>query len=244
MYMNLKHFIVKVVIFLAKFIPNGMRFIILRGPLRGSLWIAGGAAGEAKGLSVILNLWESEQIEIAKELSSKNKICFDIGAYVGLYTLLFARYSKIVYAFEPFTRNISFLYKTLVLNSIENAVIIPSAVADINGIYMFKEGIYTATGKLDKKGKHPILCVSLDYFIEKTKIFPDIIKIDVEGAEVLVFKGAKKIFLKHKPIILLSTHGEKIKTDCLNFLKKMNYQDFIPLNGSSIENANEFLIKP
>ena len=90
--MNLKHFLIKVVIFLTKSIPNRMRFIILRVSLRGFIWIAGATSGKAKGLSVILNLCESKQIENAKELSLKNSICFDIGADVGLYTFLFARY--------------------------------------------------------------------------------------------------------------------------------------------------------
>ena len=118
--------------------------------MQGFVWIASAASGKAKGLLVILNLCESKQIENAKELSSKNSICFDIGADVGLYTLLFARYSKFVYSFDHLTRNISFLYKTLVLNAIENTVIIPCAVSNINEISWFKEGEYTAIGKLAK----------------------------------------------------------------------------------------------
>jgi len=239
-----KALIFKFIKFFGGIIPNGMQFIILLGPLKGYRWIAGAADGKAKGLSVLLNLYESKQIDIAKELSSKSTICFDIGAYVGLYTLLFARYSKFVYSFEPLPRNISFLYKTLILNAIKNAMIIPCAVADINGISWFKEGKYTARGRLTKRGKLPVMCISLDYFIEQIKIYPDIIKIDVEGAEWLVLKGAKNLILKRKPIILLSTHGKVVKHDCLTFLNNIKYQKIVPLNANSIKNATEFLAKP
>ena len=233
----------RLLVFFSKFIPTGMRFLVIKGPLRGFKWITGAAVGEAKGLSVLLNLAEPFQMDLAKKIAPKNGICFDIGANVGLYTLLFARYSRIVYAFEPFPRNICYLVKTLEINNVNNAIIVPCAVSDKNGLFWFKEGLDYSTGKLSNEGQQPVTTVSLDEFVEKGKIIPNILKIDVEGAEFQVIMGAKNLLLKHKPILLLSTHGEEVKKKCLHCLKKMNYH-INPINANSIDNASEFLIKP
>ena len=233
----------RLLVFFSKFIPTGMRLLVIKGPLRGFRWITGAAVGEAKGLSVLINMAEPFQMDLAKNISSKSSICFDIGANVGLYTLLFARYSKNVYAFEPLPRNISYLYKTLEINKIKNAIIVPCAVADKNGLFWFQKGIDYSTGKLSDQGHQPMTCISLDEFIMKSNVIPNVLKIDVEGAEFRVIKGAKNLLLKYKPILFLSTHGEEIKNNCLSYLKQLNYHHIKPINANSIEKASEFLIR-
>ena len=242
--MIFKEIFLKVFSFLSKFIPSGLPLIVLKGPLKGIKWIAGAGEGSAKGLSVLLNLSEPEQFNTAKSLIPKTGICFDIGANVGLYTLLFSKYSKFVYAFEPLPRNISYLYRTLALNNAVNVLVVPYAVSEENGFAWFQEGEHTSEGKLDKKGTQPVAVISLDYFIEKIKKYPQILKIDVEGAELDVLKGANNLLSNQKPIILLSTHGDQLKTKCIEYLKKLNYQQFIPINASTIKEASELLIKP
>lgn len=242
--MSLLHLFERFFIFFSKFVPRGMRLRILKGPLRGYKWIVGAAAGEAKGLSIILNLSEQEQIKIAKEIISKNNVCFDVGANVGLYSLLFSRYSKLVYAFEPLPRNLSFLYKTIEINQIRNVIIVPCAVADKNKLSWFQVGKNYSLGRLTTKGNQPVMVLSLDNFIKESLVVPDIIKIDVEGSELSVLRGSKNLLSESKPIILLSTHGDKVKKECLDFLKQLNYKILKPLDTDSIEKATEFLIKP
>ena len=242
--MNSENFFIKFLINFSKFIPRNIPLPILRGPLRGFKWITGAASGEAKGLSILVNFAEPKQIAIAKKLIREDFICFDIGANVGLYTLLFSRHAKSVYAFEPLPRNVLYLAKNLAFNSIKNVKIIPYAVSNINEPFFFKEGLNHSTGKLDNNGNIRILTISLDMFVSKTKIYPKLMKIDVEGAELYVLKGAKYLLSNKKPIILLSTHGYQTKIDCLKYLKKLNYQDIKIINASSFEKASEFVIKP
>ena len=236
-------FIVKFLIKIAKILPNGLPLIIIRGPLRGYKWIIGAAAGEAKGLSIIFNLIEKKQLNIANIISIKKGICFDIGANVGLYSLLFSKNSKSVYAFEPLPRNVYFLKRTLMLNKVRNVFIIPMAVSDKNGFSMFQKGINYSTGKLNKSGDFLVKTITLDSFVRKRKIFPNILKIDVEGSELVVIKGAKNLLVNYKPIILLSTHGNKIKIECLKYLKNLRYKSISPINANSIEEATEFIIR-
>ena len=79
--------------------------------------------------------------------------------------------------------------------------------------------------------------------MEKFNCIPDLIKIDVEGAEVLVLQGARKVLSEYMPIILLSVHSDSLREDCVSFIKGLGYQGIIPINSNDIETATELLIK-
>lgn len=225
-------------------IPTGMPLVIIKGPLKGFKLVMGAPAGSGKGVSIIFNRSEPERLKLTKDLILPNFICFDIGANIGIYSLLFSRYSKQTYAFEPLPRNLKFLYKTIKLNKAENVKVFPYAVADKDGISWFQEGNSVAEGKLDSKGTLRVQMVSIDNFIEKNKIEPNLLKIDVEGAELLVLEGGRNYLLKNKPLLLLETHGDTIKKKCFGFLEKIGYTYFKPIDSKSIEEANDFFIKP
>ncbi|MFW9971847.1 MAG: FkbM family methyltransferase [Candidatus Odinarchaeota archaeon] len=242
--MKFKDFLFKFVITFMKFIPSGLPLIILRGPLKGYKLIIGAPAGSGKGISFLFNLSEPERLKMVKNLISKNFVCFDIGASIGFYSLLFSRYSKLVYAFEPLPSNLNLLQKMLRLNKVKNVIIIPSAVADKNGESMFKAASNVAEGKLDASGTQKVSTISLDSFITKKKVMPNLLNIDVEGAELLVLDGAKNFLSKNKPIIVMETHGHLIKEKCFTFLKQIGYASFNPIGSDSIKVANDFIIKP
>lgn len=209
--LNFKHPSLKIFFFLIRLLPTGLTFKIIKGPLKGFKWITGAAAGSAKGISVLFNCAEKKQLKLVKKNIDKKSIFFYIGANVGLYTLLFARYSKKVFSFEPLPRNISYLYKTLKINNIFNADIIPCAISNENNIDYFKRGKNASMGMLSKNGDLPVITLSIDYFISKIGIIPDVLKIDVEGVELKVLKGTENLLKNHSPKIFLSTHGEKKK---------------------------------
>ncbi len=242
--MNLKKLLDKFFISLTKIIPTKIPLVILKGPLKGYKLIMGAPAGKGRGISVIFNRSEPERLKITKDLISPNFVCFDIGANVGIYSLLFSRYSKLIYAFEPFPRNLSFLYRMLKLNNIENVIIVPCAVADKDGLSWFQKAHSNAEGRLNTSGSQPVSVISLDTFIKESKLIPNLLKIDVEGAELSVLKGAKELLSISKPIILIETHGDTIKKKCFEFLKQMGYRYFEPIDSNSIREANDFVIKP
>ena len=242
--MIFKKLLYKILIIFTKFIPNGLPIPILKGPLKGFKLIAGAAAGAGKGLSIILNLSEPERLNKIEEKLPKNTVCFDVGANIGIYSLLLSKFSKRVYAFEPLPRNIIFLNRMLKLNKVRNVTIIPCAIADQNKESWFKEGDSCATGSLSEDGGYLIHTISLDTFFDKFKVSPSILKIDVEGTEVSVLEGSRNLLLKSHPIIIIEIHGDDIKKKCFNILKELNYQHFIPLDTNSRDTAKEFLIKP
>ena len=153
-------------------VPAGIPFKVLRGPLKGKKLIIGAPAGEGKGISVIFNLSEPRRLKLTSDLILKDDICFDIGANVGIYSLLFAEYAKTTYAFEPLPRNLSFLYRMLESNKVNNVVIVPCAVADVDGLTWFEAAESNAEGKVTENGTLPVPVVTLDTFIKKSIICP------------------------------------------------------------------------
>jgi FkbM family methyltransferase len=208
----------------ARLIPPGLPLPILRGPLQGAWWISGAAAGTGGGLSILVNQAEPEQLARAASLVTPESICFDLGANAGLYTLLWAKRAKHVYAFEPSPRCVAALHRTLALNRVKNATILPWAVGDRDlRLAFFSEGENVALGRLDEQGEQPTIVVSVDEFAAAFKVQPDVLKIDVEGAEVDVLIGAR-VTLDSRPAILLSTHTPALTDACLWRLKKLGYR--------------------
>lgn len=226
--------------FAACLVPTGMTLPILAGPLRGSMWIAGAAAGDGKGLSIILNRAEPRQLQLARSWVTPESICFDIGANVGLYTLLFGKCGQHVYSFEPVPRNVHYLYRVVSLNRLPNVTILPWAVSDRVEFTRFALGDNCAVGKLAAAGTQPAACVSVDEFIERYGAMPDLHKIDVEGAEERVLRGACGLLAGRRPRILLSVHSPELRRSCLTLLQNAGYRLLQPLDSPDIENAFEF----
>lgn len=227
---------------LAALLPIGLPLPILSGPLRGRKWITGAAPGPAKGLSVLINRCETGQLAEAERLVTGTSVCFDVGAHAGMYSLLFGLKGKTVFAFEPLPRNIAFLTRTLALNVLCNVRIIPWALAGKTGPSRFREGSHNSEGTLDAKGDMMVFTITCDTFCQTYATHPDVIKIDVEGAEIEVLKGAESTLKTFHPALLLSTHGDGPKKDCFEFLRGLGYQSFKPLDAEVVEKANEFSI--
>lgn len=223
----------------AGLVPAGLPLTVRSGPLAGMKWIAGAAAGKGKGLSVLFNRCEPAQLEFAKSLLSGGMTCYDIGANVGLYTLLFAKYAKTVYAFEPLPRNLRYLVQAINTNNLTNVQILPCALSDKDGIAMFEQNENCAMGSLAERGDITVLVKSGDLISIQTGSKPHIIKVDVEGAELLVLHGLRETISSNHPIILLSVHSAELRNDCLDFLSSIGYRNCRPLNGPTLDDCTE-----
>ena len=154
------------------------------------------------------------------ELAKKKKYVFDIGAHIGLTCLPLANVmdgSGKIYAFEPGSCNLYFLKKHLEANSVENVLVIEKLVGDRNGVNAnFYEG--DDVSGMNSMAKEPTLnrkkqveMTTIDDFSVESGVVPEIIKIDVEGAELLVLNGAVEVLTKHSPVIFLSVHPRQIR---------------------------------
>ncbi len=212
-----------------KIVPR-LPFPIVAGPLRGMKFVLGSLAGEGGGSSVYINRVEPEQTLAFVKTVRAGQTLFDIGANVGYYTLLGSRLvgaTGRVYAFEPAIRNIHFLYQHLVLNNVRNVIIISAACSEHTALAAFSGGSNYALGHLnigpEAPDSVPVPVLSVDEAVRATGVHPDVLKIDVEGAEMSVLRGARETLRLKKPRIFLSTHSDSLRRDCLDFLAHQGY---------------------
>lgn len=225
---------------------------VLRGRLRGARFVLGTLEGAGGGGSVYFDLVEPEQTAVFAENLNPGDVFFDVGANVGYYTVFGSRLVGArgqVVAFEPVVRNVSHLYRHIIINDLQNVSIIPSACSDEISLAAFSAGQNTAMGHLTErtdteKGNSSgnlnlVSTVTLDSVAEKLNRVPNVVKIDVEGAELAVLHGAENKILPAKPKIFLSLHSETLRVSCLAYLKRFGYR-FEPI-GDDEANAMEFL---
>jgi FkbM family methyltransferase len=170
-------------------------------------------------------------------------VCWDVGANVGFYTLLFAELVGAggrVFAFEPAPRNVQMLRRHVEMNRCQNVRIFPCALGNIDGETGFDPGPDTLTGHLAAGGPLKVSCSRADTLLAEGQLeAPDVIKIDVEGAEADVLRGACGA-LEHRPTVFLATHGETVHRACLDLLGTSGYR-VRGLDGGPPEGTGELL---
>lgn len=205
-------------------IPDGLVVPVIRGPLRGRRWTTGSLTNRCW-----LGGYEPERQSELVRLIGKGDVVRDVGANVGFYALLagvLAGQEGRVLAFEPVAENVAILRRHLSLNDLETRVeVVEAAVADKSGIRHFSAGEYRATGKLDRAGQIEVRVVSLDEMMAEGRLpRVDVIKIDVEGAELEVLEGAKEVLTRYRPRLVVELHNPEMDRKCPEFLRQLGYQ--------------------
>lgn len=214
-----------------KALPAGMTLPILQGALRGKRWIVGSGSH-----GYWLGSYEYRKREVFERTVSPGMVVFDVGAHVGFYTLLASVLvgpRGQVVAFEPVQRNLGYLYRHLSLNKISNASVIEAAVSDVDGYAQFAVEADSSMGHLGQNGGQRVRTVVLDALAEDGRLpMPDCLKIDVEGAEVAVLRGALGILRARGPVLFLSTHSPVIHERCRTLLEACRYH-FLPIGADT-----------
>jgi FkbM family methyltransferase len=141
--------------------------------------------------------YERRELDAISKFALDGEIILDIGANIGIYSILLAKSAPLgtVYAFEPVPRNRAFIAFNAMINGLKNVIIEPSVVSDTVGEIEFTESEDAAYSSiLDTGRKSPgktfkIASNTLDNFVLSLGKKVSIIKIDVEGAELLVLRG-------------------------------------------------------
>lgn len=187
---------------------------------------------------------------IYKELISccnvEGAVFWDIGAHFGYHSFSFASLvgeNGHVYSFEPnpfnATRFLMHLEKNACLAG--RITLNTFALSDTDGetTFVFSSDVdgSCSSGSHLLEARAPlesdtynnfqtqiVTTFTIDSIINKTGIkIPDIIKVDVEGAELLVLKGGNTFFAKHKPIIFMEVHNILMMYYVHNFMLKHGY---------------------
>ena len=170
-----------------------------------------------KFLGIVENIIEVHvtnipEIEFCKKELKKGDTVIDAGANIGYFTLFFSKLvgekGKVI-AFEPDPINFDILKKNIELNKITNVELVKKGISNKNESMRLYKSTVSGGHSLIKNewGKEytDIQTVTLDEYFKEQKI--DAIKIDVEGFELEVIEGGKKIFKNNKNMKIISEFG-------------------------------------
>ena len=206
-------------------VPPETEVRILRGPLRGKRWVAGAGTN-----ACWLGTYEVSRLRALENVVTQTSVVYDVGANVGIYSMLASSRvgpSGMVYAFEPLPRNLKYLRRHISLNDLQNCMILETAVCNRDGSLPFSAaGFNPHMARLSPDGETLVPCTTLDTCIhgEKRLRPPNIIKIDVEGAEFDVLQGAVRTITEFHPTIFLEMHGPHLHANCRAFLQAKGYE--------------------
>jgi FkbM family methyltransferase len=165
-------------------------------------------------------------------------VAYDIGANMGYITLLLARLtgeSGHVYAFEALPDNLQRLQTNLDLNALSQRVTVtPGAVIDSAREVRFLVGPSGGMGKAEGsagrkdvayKATEIVRGFSLDEFVfAQGNPQPQIIKMDIEGGEILALPGMLRLFSETRPLVLLELHGPEAAQTAWDVLEQAGYR--------------------
>jgi FkbM family methyltransferase len=195
------------------------------------LWVP--SKWEARRLSG----YEKPAFKILSQIVQPGWVVYDVGANIGLYSIRFSRLvgkHGHVYCLEANPVCVYFLRANLELNGAINYDILPVALLDSRKLSNFTInyghfglGITRESSFYAWKVGHEIAVqsYSLDELAETYNLRnPDLIKIDIEGAEEFAVMGMEKIISHHRPIILLEVHGKSVAEKTFRRLDRAGYR--------------------
>jgi len=152
--------------------------------------------------------YEKYEAELFKKLVKRGDVVVDIGAHIGHYTLIAADLvgeDGKVFAFEPAPDNYAFLVKNVEVNGYNNVTTVQKAVSNKGGttkllLNPHDTGQHAIYNGYDDRNSLVIETVTLDDFFKDKENRIDIIKMDVEGAEMLVLQGMSEILKRNNDL--------------------------------------------
>ncbi|MBT8227495.1 MAG: FkbM family methyltransferase [Dactylosporangium sp.] len=159
--------------------------------------------------------YESIELDLAERLARQSRTIIDVGANIGIYSCVLASHmpdeGRLI-SFEPVPDNMTYLRRNLAGNALSDRVVLEQlAVGEAPGESMIH--------LVDRSGNHslapdvavnsscalPVLITSLDTYLRDSdcRRSVDLLKIDVEGYDGYVLRGATTLLLEQRPTLLV-----------------------------------------
>jgi FkbM family methyltransferase len=205
------------------------------------------AAGPLAGAHLLLDLqsekdlwlgtYEPNLLGAIQALARPGVVAYDIGANIGYTAILLARcvgsQGKVV-AFEPLPANLERLRANLALNSLETVVTVaPLAVGrearSASFLVHASGGMGKMEGSAGREAPYPeritVEAIDLDtYVYARGGPAPSLIKMDIEGGEVLALPGMRALLQRHRPTMLIELHGPEAFLAAQEILGEAHYR--------------------
>jgi FkbM family methyltransferase len=188
------------------------------------------AAGDLAGFTILLDMqvdkdywlgtYEPELQSALRQLIPPGAVIYDLGANIGYVSLLLAKAAGEagkVFAFEALPSNIDQLRRNVALNAMERRVtVIDRAVTQTLGPVRFlvhaSGGMGKVAGSAGREDRYEsevtVPGISLDEFVYgQVNPPPQVVKMDIEGGEVLALPGMHRVLTEARPLMLMELHG-------------------------------------
>jgi FkbM family methyltransferase len=166
-------------------------------------------------MAVFYRAYEPEVTAWLSDAARPGMVAYDVGAHVGIHALYLGKLlgrAGLVLAFEPWPENFRRLRRNIAYNPALAARVVPihKAVGLREGTARFTEGSTDGThhlAGLDEASAMEVPVTTLDSVWDESGRSPDLIVIDVEGAELEVLEGAQRLLAKCRPKLAMEHHG-------------------------------------
>lgn len=167
--------------------------------------------------------WDRWIIPILDRINHTNKVILDIGANIGACSLLFSYYAP-VYAYEPF--HIDILNENCQQDTKYKIIPRPKALSDcveVRKFYYLDSNC--GSGSFHNTPHLQPVCEFISTTLDDENITEEIsfIKIDVQGDDIKVLRGARNTIVKNKPVIAVECDTDNQRIEALEFMKSLNY---------------------
>jgi len=171
------------------------------------------------GLNILRGHYERDEIALARRVLKPGDVALDVGAHIGFFTMHMADQvgaSGRVYAFEPFGPNADLLERSIAENRFGDRVAFrraavgaatgaatltfPVETLNSGGAYLLRTGTVPLAGNRTRE----VPLVAIDALDLRRPV--RFVKMDVEGAEPLVVRGAARVLREDRPTILSELH--------------------------------------
>ena len=219
-----------------RLLPKGMVLPVLSGINRGFRWRVGSHIHGAW-----IGVYEKDKQQACLRLICPGMTVYDIGDQAGFYSLAFSRLvgTGHVYSFEPLSENCTNLLDHLRINNIQNVIVHQIAISDRSGLVDFRIGVNNAMGRIiNEPSIYRVYTVTIDELIENGLPPPDLVKLDVEGSEADVLRGAVHILRDRRSVWLVALHGQQPTRECWSIFDSYGYSIFT-MDGRRIQSVSD-----
>jgi FkbM family methyltransferase len=170
------------------------------------------------GLTFATGMHEPREELFALAYLRPGDVAVDVGANIGIFSALMGSTGAHVIAFEPGDRSRRDLERTIGLNRAMTIIVVPVALSDQNGEMGLTTDLESSNhlvGPCHGESFELVSVMRLDDYLAKNPAVVTFIKIDAEGFDLEVLKGAERLLADQRPVLLVETWGPPTIRDWL-----------------------------
>jgi len=207
---------------------------------------------EDVGRNMVLGEFETADLMHFMGALRPQDVVFDIGANLGAYCVPIGKAlpQVSVFAFEPIEVNAALIHVSTLLNRLTNVTIVRKCVSDSSGFVEFslaEDSAYSSMVDTGRKAEvERLRCESVsidDFCADQGSRGPDVMKIDVEGAELKVLTGASGLFASDatKPrLVLVELYDQNLSVfgtsigEVVDRMAQWAYRPYVLIDGARV----------